>query len=449
MKKVYMENLGCSKNQVDAETLIKLLEDDQFTHTTEVGEADLIMVNTCGFIESAREQSIESFFSLHEANPQAKIILSGCMAQRYAKELQDELGEASAIFGNRDLSKIHEVVRQVFAGDRVIELPSYPDLANEVYERNELLSFPGSAYLKISEGCNHWCSYCAIPLIRGGLRSKLKETILIEARTLIERGIKEINLIAQDLAAYGTDGPDKSSKFMDLLEALVALDGDFSIRLLYIHPDAFPPTLAKFIAEHKKVLPYFDIPFQHADQKVLQSMGRTGTKESYLSLIESIRRTVPEAVIRSTILLGYPTEDDKAFAEVLDFLSKAKLDWVGSFTYSREEGTKAYSLRGEREHKKANKLAQGYQAQLQALQGPITNANLARFVGKEYEVLIEELVEGEDLAIGRMYGQAPEVDGLTVVLGRSLKPGQKVLCGIRAVNGLDLEAVPVGGAFNG
>lgn len=449
MKKVYMENLGCSKNQVDAETLIKLLEDDRFIHTGEVGEADLIVVNTCGFIESARQQSLESFFSLHEANPKAKIILSGCMAQRYAKELEQELGEASAIFGNRDLSRIHEVVEQIFAGDRVVSLPSYPPIENEVYERNELLSFPGSAYLKISEGCNHWCSYCAIPLIRGALRSKPMQVILAEAKDLIGRGIKEINLIAQDLAAYGTDGPDKQSKFMQLLEALVALEGDFSIRLLYIHPDAFPRELIPFIAEHKKVLPYFDIPFQHADEHVLRSMGRTGTKESYLALIDAIRSTVAEAVIRSTILLGYPGEDEKAFAEVMDFLSKAKLDWVGSFIYSREEGTKAYKLRGEREHKKANKVAQTYQQQLQALQAPITSANLKRFVGKEYEVLIEELVEGEDLAIGRMYAQAPEVDGLTVVVGRSLKPGRKVLCGIRSVNGLDLEAIPVQGVLHG
>lgn len=449
MKKVYMENLGCSKNQVDAETLIKLLEDDRFIHTGEVGEADLIVVNTCGFIESARQQSLESFFSLHEANPEAKIILSGCMAQRYAKELEQELGEASAIFGNRDLSRIHEVVEQIFAGERVVSLPSYPPIENEVYERNELLSFPGSAYLKISEGCNHWCSYCAIPLIRGALRSKPMQVILAEAKDLIGRGIKEINLIAQDLAAYGTDGPDKQSKFMQLLEALVALEGDFSIRLLYIHPDAFPRELIPFIAEHKKVLPYFDIPFQHADEQVLRSMGRTGTKESYLALIDAIRSTVAEAVIRSTILLGYPGEDEKAFAEVMDFLSKAKLDWVGSFIYSREEGTKAYKLRGEREHKKANKVAQTYQQQLQALQAPITSANLKRFVGKEYEVLIEELVEGEDLAIGRMYAQAPEVDGLTVVVGRSLKPGRKVLCGIRSVNGLDLEAIPVQGVLHG
>ncbi|MEA4860525.1 Ribosomal protein S12 methylthiotransferase RimO [bioreactor metagenome] len=449
MKKLYMENLGCSKNQVDAETLIKLLADDQFERTEDAADADLIMVNTCGFIESAREESINTFFSLREANPKAKIVLSGCMAQRYAEDLRVELPEADAIFGNHDLARIGEVVRKVFSGDRVVLVPSYPAPQAEVYERNELLSFPGSAYLKISEGCNHRCSYCAIPLIRGGLRSKERSVILEEARSLIKTGIREINLIAQDLAAYGTDRDDKESKFLSLLEDLVSLEGDFFIRLLYIHPDAFPSGLPSFIANNPKVLPYFDIPFQHADTEVLRSMGRTGTKESYLALIRKIRESVPTAVLRSTILLGYPGEDEKAFAEVLDFLSQAKLDWVGSFLYSREEGTKAYALRTEREHKKAHTQASSFQKQLQALQAPITEANLARFVGTHHDVLIEELVEGEDLAIGRMYAQAPEVDGLTVVMGRDLKAGQVVRCGIRAVKGLDFEAVPLQGALHG
>ncbi|MDC7230125.1 MAG: MiaB/RimO family radical SAM methylthiotransferase [Sphaerochaetaceae bacterium] len=330
MKKFYIENLGCSKNQVDAEMLIKQLEEDALELTESASEADLILVNTCGFIESAREQSIEAFFTLHEANPDAKIILSGCMAQRYADELREQLPEASAIFGNRDLSAIKDVVRKVFAGDRVVEVPSYPAPENEVYERNELLSFPGSAYLKISEGCNHWCSYCAIPLIRGNLRSRPKNTILNDAKALINRGVKEINLIAQDLASYGTDSPERSSLFMELLADLVALEGDFVVRLLYIHPDAFPSELPGFIKEHKKVLPYFDIPFQHADAAILKSMGRKGDKEQHLTMIDQIREVLPEAVFRSTILLGYPGEDEQSFAEVLDFLKRARLDWVGS-----------------------------------------------------------------------------------------------------------------------
>ena len=443
MKKIYLENLGCAKNQVDAETMLKILNDDNYIRTDDVSEADLILVNTCGFIETAREESINSFFSLHEANPEAKIIVSGCMAQRYAKELEAELQEASAVFGNRDLSKIHEVVAQVFQGEHVVSTPEYPQLKEEAYERNELLSFPGSSYLKISEGCNHRCAYCAIPLIRGDLRSREMEAIVGEAKILIGRGIKELNLIAQDLAAYGTDRGDKESEFMDLLKQLVALEGDFSIRLLYIHPDAFPQELPQFVVDNPKVLPYFDVPFQHAATNVLRSMGRTGTKESYLALIDSIRSTVPGAVIRSTIMLGYPGEDAEAFEDLKDFIKRAELDWMGSFLYSREEGTKAFDLRDEKAHEKAHKVAAGYQKKLEALQSPITCRRLQQFVGKEYDVLIEEKVEGEDLAIGRIYAQAPEVDGLTVVMGRDLVPGTVIRCGVRTVNGLDLEAVPV------
>lgn len=443
MKKLYLENLGCSKNQVDAETMLKILAEDDYIRTDDPSEADIMLVNTCGFIESAREESIESFFSLHQANPGAKILLTGCMAERYADELSVELAEAAAIFGNRDLSKIREVVARVASGERVVATYAYPPVKDEVYERNELLNFPGSAYLKISEGCNHRCAYCAIPIIRGNLRSRPMEMILKDAEQRIGEGVKELNLIAQDLAAYGTDTGDGSSRFMDLLAKLVALEGDFRVRLLYIHPDAFPQELPLFIVENPKVLPYFDIPFQHASTPILRSMGRTGTKESYLALIGSIRNTVPGAVVRSTILLGYPGEDEGAFAELLDFIGKAQLDWMGSFLYSREEGTKAYGLRNQKEHAKAHKTAVGFQKKLEKLQQGITEARLEQFVGKEYDVLIEEKIEQEDLAIGRIYSQAPEVDGLTVVMGRNLVPGTVVTCGIRAVKGIDLEAVVV------
>jgi len=443
MKKLYLENLGCSKNQVDAETMLKILAEDDYIRTDDPTEADILLVNTCGFIESARAQSIESFFSLHQANPEAKILFTGCMAERYADELSVELAEASAIFGNRDLSKIREVVDRVEKGERVVETYAYPPVQQEAYERNELLNFPGSAYLKISEGCNHRCAYCAIPLIRGDLRSRPMDMILKDAKSLIGKGIRELNLIAQDLAAYGTDTGDGSSRFMDLLSLLVALEGDFRLRLLYIHPDAFPAELPRFIVDNPKVLPYFDIPFQHASTPILRSMGRTGTKESHLSLIRSIRATVPGAVVRSTILLGYPGEDEDAFAELLDFIEKAQLDWVGSFLYSREVGTKAYDLRNQKEHAKAHKAAAGFQKKLEKLQQGISEARLQQFVGKEYDVLIEEKIEQEDLAIGRIYSQAPEVDGLTVVMGHNLVAGSVVKCGIRAVKGIDLEAVVV------
>ncbi|HPX29193.1 MAG TPA: 30S ribosomal protein S12 methylthiotransferase RimO [Sphaerochaeta sp.] len=449
MKTVYLENLGCSKNQVDAEVMLALLT-GEFSRTEDPAAADLIIVNTCGFIESARAEAIGSFFDLHASNPEAKIIFSGCMAQRYADELSTELREASAIFGNHDLSRLPEVVARVFSDERVVSTPEYPTSSSEdAYKRNQLLSFYGSAYVKISEGCNHRCSYCAIPIIRGSLRSKPMAIILEEITSLAARGAKEINLIGQDLASWGKDMQEADLNFMTLLKRITEVDGDFVIRLLYIHPDMFPLELLDFIRNHPKVLPYFDIPFQHADEKILRSMGRKGTVESHLALIQTIREMLPDSVIRSTILLGYPGEDDDSFRAVMDFLRRAQLDWVGSFVYSLEEGTKAAALTNERNHKKLVSKARKAQRELEELQLSITQARLAAFAGREMDVLIEEHVEGEDLYIGRTYAQAPEVDGLTVVLARDLVPGAVVRCGITRVNGIDLEAIPLSGGHDG
>lgn len=449
MKTVYLENLGCSKNQVDAEVMLTLLT-GEFSRTEDPVAADLIIVNTCGFIESARAEAIESFFDLHASNPEAKIIFGGCMAQRYADELSTELREASAIFGNHDLSRLPEVVARVFSGERVVSTPPYPASSSEdAYERNQLLSFEGSAYVKISEGCSHRCSYCAIPIIRGSLRSKPMAAIIEETTSLVARGVKEINLIGQDLASWGGDMQEEGQNFMTLLKRITEVDGDFVVRLLYIHPDAFPPELPDFIRNHPKILPYFDIPFQHADEKILRSMGRRGTAESHLELINRIRETLPDSVIRSTILLGYPGEDADSLAAVTDFLCRAQLDWAGSFVYSLEEGTKAAALTNERNHRKLVSKARKAQRELEELQLSITRTRLEAFVGREMDVLIEEHVEGEELCIGRTYAQAPEVDGLTVVLARDLAPGAVVRCGITGVNGIDLEAIPLGGGRDG
>ncbi|MFA6844987.1 MAG: 30S ribosomal protein S12 methylthiotransferase RimO [Sphaerochaetaceae bacterium] len=440
--KVYIESLGCAKNQVDAEVMLKQLSDAGHSHTEDVSAADVIIVNTCGFIESAREQSISAFFSLHKANPKAKIILSGCLAQRYGDTLHQELPEAAAIFGNRDLKEITQVVTEVLQGKRIERLPEYPDPDNEAYQRKELLNFPGSAFLKISEGCNHWCSYCAIPLIRGELRSRPMDMVVQDARELIRNGVCEINVVAQDLAAYGLDW-DGRSHLRELLEHLVKLDGDFRLRMLYIHPDFFPDWLPQFVKDNSKLIPYFDIPLQHAAPEVLKLMGRFGNPDIYLKLINDIRTTLPDAMIRTTIMVGFPGEEPGSFKILKEFLRKARFDWMGVFVYSREEGTKAYGMRDEAEHEKAQRRAKRYKNELENLQGPITEERLQRFVGNTYDVLIEEQVIGEDLAIGRIYSQAPDVDGLTVVMGHDLRPGTVYKCGIKSVKGLDLEAVVV------
>ena len=444
MKKIYIESLGCAKNQVDSEILLSYALEDGYERVEEPENADLIVVNTCGFIESAKEESINTFFSLKNANPNARIVLAGCLAQRYGKEM--DLEEADVIFGNHDLSKFKDILENdVLTEDKsdkkqVVLVPEYPDPDRERDDRALLLSFPRSAFLKISEGCNHRCSYCAIPIIRGPLRSRPMDRIITEAKRLISNGVYEINIIAQDLGAYGLDLYGES-RFVELMDKLSSLDGDFVLRMLYIHPDTFPENLIDLVAERKKILPYFDIPFQHASPKVLRSMKRTGDTEIYSGLIERIREKNPDAVIRSTLMLGYPGEEREDFEELLRFVDKAQLDWMGSFLYSREEDTPAYLMRDEKEHEKASRIAAKWQKELERKQSKITASRLQRFVGNVYRAIIEEKVDGEELAIGRIYSQAPEVDGLTVIMGRDLEPGDVVEVGIRSVRGVDLEGV--------
>lgn len=439
MKKIYIESLGCAKNQVDSEVLLTIAKEKGYVRVTEAKDADLIFVNTCGFIESAKEESINTFFALKGAYPDAKIVLGGCLAQRYAEEL--ELEEADAIFGNRDLAAFSDVLDSLDKGDDQIVLkPEYPDPDREKDEREEYLSMPRSCYLKISEGCDHRCSYCAIPIIRGGLRSRSEDRIIDEARELIRKGFFEINLIAQDLGAYGTDF-DGKSHFCDLLTKLASLEGDFRLRLLYIHPDTFPEELISIVKNSEKIIPYFDIPFQHSSERVLRKMRRFGNTEKYLALIKRIRSEIPEAVIRTTLMLGFPGEEREDFDELLSFVRQARFDWMGSFLYSREEDTPAFDMRDEKAHEKAVKRAARWKNELEELQSAITEERLQGFVGKKYTALVEENIQGEDLSIARIYSQAPEVDGLTVIMGEGIAPGDVVEVGIRAVRGVDLEAV--------
>lgn len=444
-KKVYIENLGCAKNQVDAETMLGYLEGDGWVRVEEAGNAELVVVNTCSFIESARKESLDAFFSLKTSCPDAKVVMTGCLAQRYADALASDLPEADGIFGNRDLSQVLPFVQSVLDGARPVRVPDHAPQGHEFVERTDRLGYPGSSYLKISEGCNHRCSFCAIPNIRGRLVSRTRKDVLAEAGSLIANGVKEINLIAQDLASFGMDRVGKP-EFCGLVEDLSALPGHFSVRLLYIYPDSYPESLTDIIAESEgKILPYFDLPLQHAAVPVLRGMGRVGTPASYLRLIDSIRNRIPQAVFRSTFMLGFPGEGRAEFETLLGFLKDARLDWAGSFVYSREEGTSAWNMRDESAHRKVIRQAQKWQQELSALQEEITTKRLERFVGTVHDVLIEEKVKGEDLYFGRMYAQAPDVDGLTVVMARDLVPGTVVKCGITRSNGLDLEAVPVSG----
>ena len=403
--------------------------------------ADLCIVNTCGFIESAKKESLDAVFSLRAANPDARILMAGCLAQRYAEQLVGDLPEADAFFGNADLSLIVKAAEAAVKGTHEALVPSIDvsgaaDFASCTDSR-PLLSLPGSAYVKITEGCDNCCTYCAIPLIRGNLRSRPIDSVVAEARGLLARGVKELCVIGQDLGSYGIDWGEEC-RLGALLSALSDVEGDFWVRLLYIHPDQFPREILDICAKDPRILPYFDLPFQHASARILRAMNRRGDTESYLKLIADIRSTLPGATIRSTFLVGFPGETEEDFAALADFQRRAEIDWLGAFTYSREEGTAAYGMKG----RVAKKAAEDRKRRIEEAQVPITEARAERSVGKTVRVLIEEAVEGEDgLYLGRTAGQAPEVDGATVVSSDSvLQPGSFVDVRVFRRAGFDLDA---------
>ncbi len=437
-KKVYIELLGCAKNQVDAEVMLSHLVRDGWQRVLDPSLADVIIVNTCGFIESAKKEAVDTFFDLYNTYGNKKFILSGCLSQRYGNTM--ELKEANGIFGNRDLSQIVTLANAVLKGEQITLIPDYPKTDTESYDRPILYNYKNSAFLKISEGCNRNCRYCAIPLIRGGLRSVPFETIINEAKRLIKNGVYEINIIAQDLAAYGLD-LYKKSKFLELMETLANLEGNFVLRMLYIHPDFFPPKLLDLVNKYDKILPYFDIPFQHVNSNVVRAMGRKGNSTSYLNLIKLIKEKVPNSFIRSTIMLGFTFETQDSINELYKFLEEAKIDWVGFFLYSLEEDTPSFNDCSEKQLKNNLELGKISMNKLMSLQQNITENSLKRLIGVSTNMIIEDPIKDSNLYIGRIYAQAPEVDGLTVLTSDyKLNTGDVVKVNIKGVRGIDLKA---------
>jgi ribosomal protein S12 methylthiotransferase len=449
----FLDPFGCVKNQVDAENMMAHLNKEGWENVSEAEQADLIIINSCGFIESAKRESINAVFEWRKLYPGKKILLAGCLAQRYAKELSKSMPEADGFFGVDNLSQITQIAASLVNDARHAKLShnAFPAAGER-----PLLSLPGSAYVKISEGCNNRCSYCAIPLIRGGLVSRTIPDILEECNALLDRGIRELCIIGQDIGAFGTDTStyaNAAAKLPELLEAISSLNRKehFWVRLLYIHPDHFPLQILDLMEKDQRFLPYFDIPFQHSSTKILTAMNRHGNAKTYLALLETIRARLPNAVIRSTFLLGFPGETEEDFAELLDFQEKANLDWLGCFTYSREEGTAAYSMKKRVPVKTANKRKQT----IEERQIPITEKNMNRFVNQNLDVLVEEQiaagvtnsvssVDNETLWLGRLYCQAPDIDGVAVIVKSETsesnpKLGNFIKCKVISRRGFDLE----------
>ena len=448
----YIENLGCAKNQVDAEVIISALEAKGWKRVEEPTNAGLIIINTCGFISSAKEESVDVLISYRDAFPDAAVVAAGCLSQRYPGELAESMPELDGIFGNNSVSMIADFAeRLIDAESQLVNVPGLREIEASQLElddslavgRKVLLSGPSTAFVKLAEGCSNNCSFCAIPVIRGAHRSRKPESILEEIRRLADSGIKEINLIAQDLGSYGTD-LDTAGKCMlpGLLSDIDRLSGDFIVRMLYIHPDNFPFEILDICANSSRIVPYFDIPFQHASAPVLEAMNRRGDSEIYLKLLGRIRGKLADAVIRTTFMLGFPGES-RQDVEILErFIREAKADWAGFFTYSREEDTAAYDMEGPRKHKRRAKKADKIVEAFQEIQTGITSEALSRFIGRKVDLLVEEAVEEEDLYLCRAWFQAPEVDSLVVLHAEegSLKPGDFIPAELTGINGIDLEA---------
>lgn len=454
-RRFYLDRHGCAKNQVDGELIISYLEKRGYTYTEDAETAELIIINSCGFIESAKKESLDALFSARKAHPAAKIILAGCLSERYADVFEESLPEADGIFGNGDLNALGELLDKLYKGERPVIKRAQKGVC--AGERTTLLGYPSSAYIKITEGCNNRCSFCAIPLIRGNLRSRSAGDIIDEIKTLQKRGIFEFNLIGQDLAAYGCDGADEGnsedslyfqtpSPLSLLLQKISALEGNFWIRLLYIHPDHFPLDILPLIQNDKRIIPYFDLPFQSGDNRIIRAMNRRGTAERYTELIRRIKTDLKDAVLRTTFLCGFPGETDEEAEHTLAFLKEIKPLWSGCFSYSAEEDTPAALIKKKVPAKTVEKRIQA----LQNVQEKITEALLHGYVGQVFDVLVEERIEDEEtfFALGRCRFQAPEVDGVCVIRfdpdaenAKTIFPGAVVKVRIDGVRGVDLVGV--------
>lgn len=436
--KIGMVSLGCPKNLVDSEVMLGIIRDRKMEITNDPSEADLIIVNTCGFIESAKQESINTILQMGEYKTQGNcryLIVTGCLGQRYADELFESMPEVDAIVGTDCFTDINWVIEQVLSGRRIKHLEKLESKNVPLLPR--LLTTPSyMAYLKIAEGCDNCCSYCIIPQLRGPYTSRPYEEVIAEANALAEKGIKELIVVAQDTTRYGEDLYGKLL-LPQLLRDLNKIEGIEWIRVMYLYPNNFTDELIAAIAECEKVCKYIDIPLQHASNSLLKSMNRYDTKEQVELLLHKLRSRIPNIAIRTTFIVGFPGETEENFAELMDFVEKQRFENAGVFQYSQEEGTVA----GAMENQIPPEIKENRYHELMALQAGISEEiHLAR-EDEELDVLVTGFdEENPELAIGRSYHEAPDIDGeIFIENALGLEIGQIVK--VRILQGFTYEMV--------
>lgn len=446
MKNIHMISLGCARNLVDSEVMLGLMKKDGFAITGTAKDADVIVVNTCGFIDTAKKESVDTILEAasHKEGRCQQLVIAGCLAERYPGELKESIPEIDLVIGTAGFSKIVEELDKLDITDHDKDGLNKNSAVRVDHERLKDYDLPRvntqpfyRAYLKLAEGCSKRCSFCVIPDLRGPLRSRSIEMLIKETEELVESGVTEINLIAQDLTDFGKDRKD-GSNLSGLLKELVKVNGIEWIRLFYAYPDQLDSEVIELIRDEDKICNYLDVPIQHISDEILKNMNRKTTGSQIVDMLKKLRATVPNIVLRSSLMVGFPGETEEDFENLLSFVKEGHLDQVGIFTYSHEEGSKSAALfeddvPAEVKEERRDRLYKAQQDQL--------DQSLQSWIGREIPLLVEGFSEETPLLLkARHYGQAPDIDNITLINSGSAETGSYALARITEVVGNDLLA---------
>jgi ribosomal protein S12 methylthiotransferase len=433
---IHFISLGCPKNRVDTEVMLGVADSNGYQLVHEPGDAEVIVVNTCGFIGPAKEESIDTILEMaqfKEAGSCKKLVVAGCLSQRYSEELAAEMPEVDHFLGSSDMLRLNDV----FRGDAARMLVGNPaSYILRASDPRRLSQGQHSAYVKIAEGCNRVCSFCAIPSIRGKQRSRPVQDVVEEVKRLAADGTLEVNLVSQDTIAYGRDLPGKPT-LAELVRALGEVEGLRWIRLHYLYPETLTDELVDLIAHHPKVVKYVDMPLQHASDAMLKRMKRGHGGDRLRRVVSTVRERIPGVVFRTAFIVGHPGETDADFDELCEFVAWARFDHVGVFRYSDEEGVDSHAQQG----KVPAKISAARHRKLMAVQRPIARAKNRARIGQELDVLVEGASEEHEYVMqGRHAGQAPEIDGVVYLSGAEVRPGTMVRARVTQSADFDLVA---------